>query len=1074
MEIKTTEFFRNMKSLPPEGTNEFQQLIDWEVEKITGGITVNGVFISGWLYWHINHWWIRVDDLDEYKNIIRKPQLPELRDNEWIRAEYLEQCKHHKDGAKGYMEVGGRQSGKSEMEASYFGMNSTIFENTQNLIVCGNDDDLSLLKDKVDFGMKHLWKGIAIPRLDKTWRLNQIRLGYKNVQGEDQIWSYIIIRNAQEGRKTEAGAGTTAKTVIFDEVGKYLFASSFAAVEPAIKSQFGWRTVPILVGTGGSFDNGKDAENLFYNPDANNFLSVENPDTHTKTAIFLSGLYRLDCKEPKLLGDWLRERGINVEDVSELNKITIAVSNKEKANKLIETELEAAKHNPDRTLFLKKKMYYPRTVDECFLRETQNIFDIEAAKRQKFRLNEQGRTGTPVILVHDGEKIVHEFTDKQAITNFPLRPNDSKDAPVIIYEFPVENPPYGLYTAGCLLPGEKVNTEKGLQNVEDITLLNRLISKDGKLVNIHNLQRYYKENEDVYKIKLSNLQRTTSFTKEHPVYVSNAYGNNGTPIIEDRFRFEFLEIKNIREGQWIKTPNIYRDKNNFDTDVLWDNVATRIDRQFSSPLKHKDFWWFVGLFLGDGWCESNNYKISISFNIKEKLHFDRFVCLVKNLFGRETSYRTRKNCIEASFSCKQLHTFLSTNFGKFASDKYISEWIKRIDDELKYELLLGYLDSDGCVTHDKKRNYYGLDFVSINLRLMEDVQDIFFSLGYVSAVNVLREEDKHYFHNKIKKSKTQKTYQLRVGHNFTIEFAKHFVLSISHKLNKIDLYNIKETTASPKKGCFLSKDKKYIYFKITKLEKSIYTGWVYNFECETHTYMCSKVTTHNCDPYRQGQAAYSSSLGSIYIYKRMHDIVSEKFQDMFVASYCARPEKKETWEEQARLLIKYYNARTLCENDDISFIEYMKAKGDARYLERQPEWLKEIVPNTTVHRDYGVHRSAQKIIDFLHNVLKSYLEEVVYTEKDDKGVITKEILGVSTVFDPVLLEEIIQYNDDGNFDRIIAAELAIAQAIKMDPIVGRISGSGDPRVLSMKRKVANPLFLPARTIMKGHQRKLFT
>jgi len=674
MEIKTTEFFRNMKSLPPEGTEEFKQLIKWEIEKITGGVTINGVFISGWLYFHINHWWIRVDDLDEYNNIIRKPQLPELRDNEWIRAEYLEQCKLEK---KGYMEVGARQGGKSEMEASYFGMNSTIFENTQNLMVCGNDDDLSLLKDKVDFGLKRLWKGIAIPRLDKTWRLNQIRLGYKNPEGEDQIWSYMIIRNARDGHNTEAGAGTTAKTVIFDEVGKYLFASSFKAVEPAIKSKFGWRTVPILVATGGSFQNGRDAENFFYNPDSNNFLSIEDSEKHTKTSIFLSGLYRLDCKENMRLGDWLRLRGIEIENIDELNKITIAVSNKEKADKLIEEELEKAKHNPDRTLFLKQKMYYPRTTDECFLRDHQNIFDIEAAKRQKNRLNTQGKTGMPVILFHDGEKINHEFTDKEAITNFPLRPNDSKDAPIIIYEFPVDSPPYGLYVAGV-------------------------------------------------------------------------------------------------------------------------------------------------------------------------------------------------------------------------------------------------------------------------------------------------------------------------------------------------------------------------------------------------------------DPYRQGQAAYSSSLGSIYIYKRMHAITGEKFQDMFVASYCARPDKKETWEEQARLLIKYYNARTLCENDDISFIEYMKSKGDAHYLEKQPEWLMEIVPNTTVKREYGVHRSALKIINFLHTIFKKYMEEVIYTEKDEEGKIVRELLGISKIFDPTLLEEVIQYNDEGNFDRIVAAELAIAQAIKMDPIMGRVGGSGDVRVQSMNRKVNNPLFMPARITTRGKQRKLFT
>ena len=40
-----------------------------------------------------------------------------------------------------------------------------------------------------------------------------------------------------------------------------------------------------------------------------------------------------------------------------------------------------------------------------------------------------------------GEKITHRFTDKLPITNFPLKTDDSKDAPVVIYEFPIENPP---------------------------------------------------------------------------------------------------------------------------------------------------------------------------------------------------------------------------------------------------------------------------------------------------------------------------------------------------------------------------------------------------------------------------------------------------------------------------------------------------------------------------------------------------------------------------------------------------------------------------------------------------------
>jgi len=154
----------------------------------------------------------------------------------------------------------------------------------------------------------------------------------------------------------------------------------------------------------------------------------------------------------------------------------------------------------------------------------------------------------------------------------------------------------------------------------------------------------------------------------------------------------------------------------------------------------------------------------------------------------------------------------------------------------------------------------------------------------------------------------------------------------------------------------------------------------------------------------------------------------------------------------------------------------MKAKGDAHYLEKQPQWLMEVVPNTTVKREYGVHRSAQKIIDYLHNCMKKYMEEVIYREKDEDGNITKEQTGVSKIFDPVLLEEIIQYNDQGNFDRIVAAELAIAQALKMDPIMGRAGGSGDDRVKAMfSSKQKNTLFSESRGMFNNSKKhKLFT
>ena len=231
------------------------------------------------------------------------------------------------------------------------------------------------------------------------------------------------------------------------------------------------------------------------------------------------------------------------------------------------------------------------------------------------------------------------------------------------------------------------------------------------------------------------------------------------------------------------------------------------------------------------------------------------------------------------------------------------------------------------------------------------------------------------------------------------------------------------------------------------------------------------------DPYRQSLAKYSSSLGAIYIFKRMHNITGEAYQDMLVAYYVARPDSKETWEEQARLLTIYYNALNLCENDEMSFIEYMKAKGDAiLYLTRQSDlnFLREVVPNTTVQREYGIHRSAEKIRNYLHSSLKKYTEEVLYEERDDQGNIIKQVTGMNKILDPMLLEEIIQYNEEGNFDRIVAFELALIQAITMTPIYG-VVGDSDSRTVSLgKTKGRNILFTASSPLFINKKSKLFT
>jgi hypothetical protein len=672
MELQSIDYkdwFINQKRIPDKDSQECKPFFDFHRELCLNGAMMGGTYINPFLYWHLNIWHTEVDIIDSYGRIAQKYANPLLRDNEWLVTNEIDRAQQEK---RGLVILGIRRFAKSVLEASYIAWGATFDENSQNIIAGLNAPDIKLITDKIDKGLNFIPEYWRWQRIEDNWK-NQVTLGIKTKSGERIPFSSILIRNLDEGNNEEAIAGTKPRKLIIDEIGKGNFLRGLQAAIPGFTTPYGWGCSPILTGTGGDMKKFMDAKSLMFDVDNFNFLTYNNAkDDKRIHGLFISHKYRMEAKDESTLGAYLNEPA-----KSDLHNVKMLVSDEEKAKKITNDNLERLKKAGDRIAYLKEKMYYPQEVDDIFLNEDTNIFDIESAKRQKTRLLNQERTGTPVVLFNDGEKIAHEFTDKMPISNFPLKNSDLKEAPVVIYEFPIDNPPYGLYVAGV-------------------------------------------------------------------------------------------------------------------------------------------------------------------------------------------------------------------------------------------------------------------------------------------------------------------------------------------------------------------------------------------------------------DPYRQGKSAYSTSLGSVYIYKRMHEISGEKYQDMFVASYCARPDKKETWEEQARLLIKYYNARALCENDDISFIEYMKAKGDAHYLEKQPEWLKEIVPNTTVKRDYGIHRSSEKIIDYLHTCLKKYMESPIFVEKNEAGEVIREILGVSKIFDPVLLEEIIQYNDQGNFDRIVAAELAIAQALKMDPIMGKIGGTSDERVASMfKKKRGNILFTDARNNMFGQSKNKY-
>ena len=160
------------------------------------------------------------------------------------------------------------------------------------------------------------------------------------------------------------------------------------------------------------------------------------------------------------------------------------------------------------------------------------------------------------------------------------------------------------------------------------------------------------------------------------------------------------------------------------------------------------------------------------------------------------------------------------------------------------------------------------------------------------------------------------------------------------------------------------------------------------------------------DPYDHDQSG-TNSLGSCIIYKRFQDF--ESYSDIIVAEYTGRPATAEIFYENVRKLLIYYNARAMVENQNTGIFTYFNNKHCSYLLADQPDIIKDIVNNSSVNRRKGCHMN-KEIKLWGEGKIKEWLEE----KRND------EQLGLNTILSEPLLEELIQYNDKINVDRIMA------------------------------------------------------
>ena len=160
----------------------------------------------------------------------------------------------------------------------------------------------------------------------------------------------------------------------------------------------------------------------------------------------------------------------------------------------------------------------------------------------------------------------------------------------------------------------------------------------------------------------------------------------------------------------------------------------------------------------------------------------------------------------------------------------------------------------------------------------------------------------------------------------------------------------------------------------------------------------------------------TDSLISFQIWKMK--TFGDEWGGRLVLSWTLRPENRRPMYEKWLLLQQAYNAKAFPENEDMGYKSFLETKHlDERWLISAVDFTSAMNINSNQKRKYGwTPRQSKRV---LLGLMKDKMEDPVFAGSDEEGDI--EIMGVQQVDDIGLLEEIINYKEDVNVDRISAA-----------------------------------------------------
>lgn len=444
-------------TLAPRGTTDYNKYWEQETDRCINGYTApDGEGITGYNYFYLNYspiMRLKEEEYTDREGNLRKRRQRILEFPSFWDYDYYYFCAIEQAELEGkHMAVlKCRQRGYSFKGGSMLVRNYMLIPGSKNFAIASEqkfligDGLLTKAWQIMDFIDKHTaWakQRLVSTRMERTsgYKITD-EFGKQTEQGYLSSITGITLKNDPERVR-----GTRAKLVLWEEGGKFpSLLDAWRIEQPSVETDDGKAFgLMIAFGTGGtegaSFEGLKE---LFYKPKSYNVLSFPNiwdeGRENTECAFFVPAYSNLESFDDDGNQVYMDKDGNSYKEKAIQNLI-------DQRNKV--KDGGASQQSIDR--FISERPIRPA---EAVLELGKNIFPRKLLMDQltRIRTNKKLQSMKHIVdLEWDGNGQV-KATEKPSgdITNYPLKKGDKPHGSVVIWEYPVKDPPLGLYIGGC-------------------------------------------------------------------------------------------------------------------------------------------------------------------------------------------------------------------------------------------------------------------------------------------------------------------------------------------------------------------------------------------------------------------------------------------------------------------------------------------------------------------------------------------------------------------------------------------------------------------------------------------------